>query len=363
MSNILATALNILEFVIAFGVLVFVHEFGHFITARLSGITVEEFGFGYPPRILKLFRWKGTDFSLNWIPFGGFCRMKGEDAADVSEGSFAAAKPWRRLITLLGGAIMNLLLGFILVVILFMKAGSYDTTRVSVVGVAADSPAAAAEIHVGDIITKVNGGDVTSMDALSTLVSQNLDKSTQLTLERDGEILTVDLTPRSAPPEGQGAMGVTISNPTMDVTFWQAVPAAFLSTLDQGVQLVTLPVKLISGKIEPSETRMVSVVGLYDLYAQVKTEDTVTAAENPKAKNLLIMSYIATLSIALGYTNLLPIPAIDGGRILFLLPELFFKKKIKPELESRVHLIGFSLLLLLMVVLVINDIINPISLP
>lgn len=363
MSNILATALNILEFILAFGLLVFIHEFGHFITARLSGITVEEFGFGYPPRIFKLFRWKGTDFSLNWIPFGGFCRMKGENAADMSEGSFAAANPWRRLITLLGGALMNLLLGFILVIILFMKAGSYDTTKVAVVGVASNSPAAIADIRIGDMITRINDEDVTSMDGLSTLVGQNLDKPTQITLLRNDETLVVELTPRSIPPEGQGAMGVTISNPTMPVTFWQAVPAAFLSTLDQGAQLITLPVKLITGKIEPSETRMVSVVGLYDLYAQVKTEDTATAAQNPAAKNLYILSYLATLSIALGYTNLLPIPAIDGGRILFLIPELLFKKKVKPELESRVHLIGFSLLILLMVVLVINDIINPISLP
>lgn len=158
-------------------------------------------------------------------------------------------------------------------------------------------------------------------------------------------------------------MGVTISYPTVEVTFWQAVPAAFLSTLDQGVQLITLPVKLITGEIETADTRMVSVVGLYNIYEQVKTEDTATAAENPEAKNLYLISYLASLSIALGYTNLLPIPAIDGGRILFLIPELLFGKKVKPELESRVHLIGFSLLLLLMVVLVINDIVNPISLP
>ena len=363
MSNIFTIALNILEFVLAFGVLVFIHEFGHYITAKLSGIEVEEFGFGYPPRIIKMFRWKGTDFSLNWIPFGGFCRMKGENAADVSPGSFAAAKPWRRLITLLGGAFMNLLLGFILVIILFMRMGSYDTTRVAVTDVAAGSPAATANIQVGDIITKVNDGDVTSMDALSALVADNLEKDTQLTLQRGDESLVVELVPRSTPPEGQGAMGVTISYPTVEVTFWQAVPAAFLSTLDQGVQLITLPVKLITGEIETADTRMVSVVGLYNIYTQVKTEDTATAAENPEAKNLYLISYLATLSIALGYTNLLPIPAIDGGRILFLIPELLFHKKVKPELESRVHLIGFSLLLLLMVVLVINDIVNPISLP
>jgi regulator of sigma E protease len=147
------------------------------------------------------------------------------------------------------------------------------------------------------------------------------------------------------------------------VSFLQAIPSAFLSTLDQGKQLIMLPVKLISGQIAPAETRMVSVVGLYDIYSQVKSEDATSTAANPDYANLYTLSYLATLSIALGYTNLLPLPAIDGGRIMFLIPEIFFHKKVKPEFENRVHLIGFSLLMILMVVLVINDIINPISLP
>jgi regulator of sigma E protease len=363
MSTILNTALNILEFVIAFGVLVFIHELGHFIVARLSGIEVEEFGFGFPPKMVKLFRWKGTDFTLNWIPFGGFCRMKGENAGDLQPGSFAAAKPWRRLVTLLGGPFMNLLLGFVLVVILFMKAGSSDLTRVQVVDIAAGSPAATANFQVGDIIAKINGDNVTSMDSLSRLVKENLDKTTEVTLQRGDQTLIVELIPRSKPPEGQGAMGVTISNPTVPVTFFQAVPQAALSTLDQGVQLIMLPVKLITGQVQASSTRMVSVVGLYDMYRQVKTEDAAAATTHPQAKNLFILSYLATLSIALGYTNLLPIPAIDGGRILFLLPELLFKRKVRPEIENNIHLIGFSLLILLMVVLVINDVVNPITLP
>jgi len=363
MSTILNTVVNILEFVLAFGVLVFIHELGHFVVARLSGIEVEEFGFGFPPKMVKLFRWKGTDFTLNWIPFGGFCRMKGENAGDLQPGSFAAAKPWRRLVTLLGGPIMNLLLGFILVIILFMKAGASDTTRVEVIDVAAGSPAATANFQVGDIIAKINEENVTGMDSLSKLVQKNLDKPTEVTLQRGDQILIVELVPRSSPPEGQGAMGVTINNPTIPVTFFQAVPQAALSTLDQGVQLIMLPVKLISGQIEPSSTRMVSVVGLYDMYRQVKTEDAAASTTYPQAKNLYVLSYLATLSIALGYTNLLPIPAIDGGRILFLLPDLLFKKKIRPELENNINLIGFSLLILLMVVLVINDVVNPISIP
>jgi regulator of sigma E protease len=364
MSNILSTALNILEFVIAFGVLVFLHEFGHFIAARLSGIEVEEFGFGFPPKIVKLFRWKGTDFTLNWLPFGGFCRLKGENATDMSAGSFAGASPWKRLITLLGGPIMNLLLGFILVIVLFMTIGTYDTKRAMVVGVAPSSPAAIANIQNGDIIESVNGESAVGVDGVSSLVKKSVGQSTEVTLLRGSETVTISLVPRVNPPAGEGSMGVILGYPVIIYDkIWQAAPAAFVFTLDQGVQLIMLPANLINGSITPAEARPSSVVGLYSYFSQVKQEDVTNAQQNPGAKNLYVLSYIAILSIALGYTNLLPIPAIDGGRILFLIPELLFKKRVKPEFENRVHLIGFSLLILLMFVLVINDIINPVTLP
>lgn len=363
MTTILNSALSILEFVLVFGVLVFLHEFGHFIVARLSGIEVEEFGFGYPPKMVRLFRWKNTDFTLNWIPFGGFCRMKGESGDDTEPGSFAAAKPGRRFLTLLGGPIMNLLLGMILITYIIMRVGAADTSTVQVSGVAENSPAAVAGLQVNDIIKSVNDTPVTSMDSLTLLISQNLDKATDLTILRQGKEIQVELTPRKNPPQGQGAMGVEISNPTKPVTILQAVPAAFLTTMDQGYQLIMLPVKLIRGQIEPSNARMVSVVGLYDIYNQVQTTDQQEAAVHPENAGLNVISLIAILSIALGFTNLLPIPALDGGRILFVLPELLFKKKVRPELENRIHMIGYSLLMILMVVLIINDIINPVKLP
>jgi regulator of sigma E protease len=220
-----------------------------------------------------------------------------------------------------------------------------------------------AGFQAGDIIQKVNNYDVTSMDVLSTLVKQNLGQETEVTLLRGEETFTVDLVPRSNPPEGEGAMGVTINNPRIPVTFWQAIPSAALSTLEYGKTLIMLPVRLITGQIQPADARLSSVVGLYDMYSEVKTEDAVSSAEHPETTNLYILSYLAMVSIALCYTNLLPIPAIDGGRILFLIPELLFHKKVKPEFESRVHLIGFSLLMILMVVLVVNDIVNPITIP
>jgi regulator of sigma E protease len=360
MSTITNTAVTILEFILAFGVLIFLHEFGHFIVARLSHIEVEEFGFGYPPRIAKIFRFAGTDFTLNWIPFGGFCRMKGETGDTTEPGSFSAATPWQRLFTLLGGPVMNLLLGMILIVFIVMRLGISDPTRVSITSVDANSPAAIAHLQVGDIIEKINGSPVTSMDALSGLIKANLGKSTDLTILRGSDTIDVDLVPRVSPPAGRGAMGVAISNPTVPTTLVKAVPAAFSATIDQGVQLIMVPVRLISGQIAPSSARMVSVVGIYSMFDQVKTADAEQAQAVPSDAGLNILSFVAMLSIALGYTNLLPIPALDGGHILFLIPELLFHKRVRPELENRVHMIGYSLLMILMVVLIVNDIINPI---
>jgi len=146
------------------------------------------------------------------------------------------------------------------------------------------------------------------------------------------------------------------------VNLIQAIPKAALATLDQGYQLVMLPVRLISGQIAPSDARMVSVKGIYDIYAQVQTTDQQAAAENPANAGLNTLYFFAVISIALGYTNLLPIPALDGGRILFVLPELFFKKKVPPAIEGRIHMVFYALLLTLMVVLIINDIVNPVVL-
>lgn len=363
MNTIGSTALTILEFILAFGALVFVHEFGHFLAARLSKIEVEEFGLGYPPKIIRLFRAGGTDFTLNWIPFGGFCRMKGENGDVTEAGSFPAARPSRRLLTLLGGPVTNLLLGMLIIAFLFTRIGSPDYSQVLIADVAAGTPASAAGILTGDIIKSVNGVKIDSMNKLSEQISSQLGQQLEVVLLRDGSELVVNVTPREEWPENQGPLGITIMNPSLEVSFVQALPRAFMTTLDQGYQLIMLPARLISGQIAPSDARMVSVKGIYDIYAQVQTIDKEEAAANPAMAGLNTLYFFAVISIALGFTNLLPIPALDGGRILFLLPELLFKKKIPAALEGKVHMVFYALLVTLMVVLVINDIINPVVLP
>jgi len=362
MTNTGTTLLTILEFILAFGALVFFHEFGHFIFAKLNKIEVEEFGLGMRPRMLKLFVLGGTLFTLNWIPFGGFCQMKGENGESTDKGSFMAAKAWQRLLTLLGGPITNLVIGMFLIAYIFSRTGSPNEKVVQILAVNENTPAASANLLSGDIIKEINGTPIDGFSALSDQIKKNLDQQVEITIERNGQITTVFATPRSNYPENQGPLGITITNPVQNVNFIQAIPSAFVSTVDQGVQLIMLPVRLISGQIAPSDARMVSVKGIYDIFSEVQTIDQQESAVNPALKGLNTISFLAIISIALGFTNLLPIPALDGGRILFLLPELLFKKKVKPELEGRIHMIGYVILMILMVVLVINDIINPVVL-
>ncbi len=357
------TFITILEFILLFGVLVFMHELGHFIMARINKIDVEEFGFGYPPRMVKLFTHKGTIYSINWIPFGGFVRMKGEAGQTMEAGSFAAANPWRRFAVLMNGPIMNLLVGLIILAVVFSRTGTPDTSKVQIQSVAANSPAAMAGLQANDVFQTINNTEIKSLSQVSQVVSANLGQEIPLTVLREGQPLTVQITPRANPPQGQGALGVIIANPVVPTNFIQAIPTAAQSTLEQGKQLIMLPYQLIKGQISPQESRMVSVVGIYDIFSSVKSQDQAQAAQNPQNAGLNILYFISVISIALGYTNLLPIPALDGGHILFLLPEMFFKKKVKPEFENAVHFIGFALLMVLMVVLVVNDIVNPIVIP
>jgi len=156
MNSTLNLLLNIVEFIVALGILAGMHEFGHFLMARLSNIDVEEFGLGFPPRLVKLFTWRGTDFTLNWIPFGAFVRPKGENDPDVP-GGLGAANPWKRLGVLLGGPVMNLLIGVLLFSLVFTEVGQPDTRTVQVIDTSPNSPAAQAGLIAGDVITQING--------------------------------------------------------------------------------------------------------------------------------------------------------------------------------------------------------------
>lgn len=457
---------------IAFGLVlipvVIIHEFGHFIAGKSVGITILEFGVGFPPRIGRLFMWRGTEFTINLLPLGGFVRPLGEDFVrqqgdeDINTDRLDAEKrgieniksvsevgPFSRIIFLSAGAIANLITAFILFIVIgmmgipgvrlhlidlqpesplsvlslqpddaiesidgefFVDANSFFTKLeeksgetveilvrrgdsgtpiammydvpadydyssknfVYVIGIAENSPADRVGLQAGDLIITFNDVPLTSVPELVEMTRQNLDQDVTLTVLRDGELETVTLQPRSNPPEGEGSMGIEINTAFSDLStgviyqplFQQViVPLAFGDAVgysvgrfnDLFVSILSLPAEIIRGNITAAEARPVSIVGISQVggvFLQQSIEE-----ERP----IMLLNYMAIISIALGLTNLLPLPALDGGRILFVVIEIIRGRPIPPERESVVHLLGLVFLLSLTVIIMINDIVNPIT--
>ncbi len=362
METIVNTILRILEFVIALGFLIFLHELGHFLVSKIFKIEVEEFGFGFPPRIIKLFQIRETAFTLNWIPFGAFVRPKGENDPEVP-GGLASAKPGVRFAVMLGGPLMNLLTGALIFSILFTQTGIPNENAVMIYATSPNSPADQAGILPGDVVLKVNDSPITTITSLSGIVKSNIGKPITLFLNRDDQPITVSLIPRDNPPEGEGAMGVMLTNPMLQVSWMEAVPWGVRATLNQGLQLLQLPGKLISGQISTDEARMVGPIGMYSIYESAREDDIETGSSGAAQRGFSVLTLLGIISVALGFTNLLPIPALDGGRILLLLPELIFRRRIPVQYENIINMVGFILLLLLMFVVTAQDILNPIKIP
>lgn len=352
----------ILQVVVVIGILIFFHELGHFLSARAVGVPVEEFGFGYPPRLAKIGEWKGTEITLNWIPFGGFVKPTGE-ADETIEGGMAAAAAWKRLVIALSGPVMNFLIGILLLIVIYSAVGIPASDQAMINQVSPGSPASQVGLESGDIILAVDGKSIENIDQLIQTVNENVGQEITLTLEREGEQTTVTLTPRENPPEGEGAMGVGLSNPLKPTPLPQSIVSAFQTTGFIIRETVLLPVRLIRGSVDPSLARPVGYKGIYDIYSQAVEMDQETEIATAEPLPIFTLSIIANISLALGITNLLPIPALDGGRILFTLPELLFGKRIPQEWENTINTVSFILLILLMVYITVLDFTNPIVIP
>lgn len=367
--NMNITLLKILIPFGAFAALVLIHEFGHFVAARLFKVEVEEFGFGLPPRILTLFKWKGTDFTLNWLPLGGFVRPKGENDPNV-EGGLAASKPWVRLGVLFAGPIMNLLAGLLVNTILFTQVGVPDMSQVMLYEITPDSPAAQAGLQANDIVLAIDGEKITSDEQFRSLIQSNLDQPIQVTVQRGDETLNVTATPLSSRSADEGALGILPGPPMVPTqSFIQAIPYGSMYTYAQMRQIVSLPVMLIRNQLSPEEGRFVGLKGIYDLFGQAVSRDVQsreatppTASEpTPVEPTNFTLQIIASLTLTLGIFNLLPIPALDGGRIIFVLPELILRRRVPPEFENVVHAVGFALLIAFMIYINAMDFINPVN--
>lgn len=346
------------QFVGALAALIIIHELGHFIAARLFNIEVEEFGLGFPPRLATLFEAGGTKYTLNWIPLGGFVRPKGENDPEV-EGGLAAASPWVRFAVLAAGPIANLLVGVILYTMIFSQIGVPISNQVQVIEVAPSSPAQQAGLRSGDLILQVNNQDINSTDDLQNSIQANLGKQTEITYQRDGQTHQVTLVPRDNPPQGEGAIGIVMSNPTKPISLPEALPRGTVAVFQHSREILTFPFQIIQGQVSPEQGRFVGFKGMFDIYQEVRQSEPTPVIPS----SVRVLGFFATVTISLGILNLLPIPALDGGRILFVLPEIIIGRRIPPEYENVINLVSFALLLMLLLYINLQDFVNPIQLP
>ena len=430
---------TVLSLIVALSILVFVHELGHFVAAKRSGVVVEEFGMGYPPRLLTLWRGRGeiiidgkkiaiprgfklpeglrarmqvtyktatddmgnlvltriapvpspegerpdaeqgdtarepagteagpaslvellapgTIYSINAIPFGGFTKMLGEEDPTFP-GSLASKNKRTRILVLVAGAAMNLLTA----VLFFAMAYGVgipavaDPANAVIRQVAAGSPAEAAGLQPGDVVVQAGDTAILTMEDLQVYTQAHLGQEIALTVEREGQTQAISVVPRANPPAGQGAMGVILGQRTTvkKYVWYKALWSGLKETAAMCFTTITFPIQLIQGLIPAGLARPVGPVGVGQLVGDAVQSSIEMGWWYPV---LLIMG---SLSVAVAMTNLLPLPGLDGGRILFVAVEAIRGKRMDPAKEGLVHLIGMLLLVALMFVLIWQDLVNP----
>lgn len=324
--------------VLIFCLLIFVHEFGHFVTAKMCGIKVNEFAIGMGPAIFK--KQKGeTLYSVRVFPIGGFCAMEGEDEDSEDERAFNNQPAWQRAIVLAAGSIMNLLTAIILMIIIAFNMGQATTTIDKVQDA---SPAYEAGIMSGDEVIMIEGTEIIEWSDLQNIVGEREGDALTFTVLRDGVEKDFIVTPEYDKKAGRSLIGVT---PTMARNPVKAVGAGISDTWDMTVMMYDLIGQLFTGDVSAKE--LSGPVGI-----------VYVVNDSAKMGFIYVVYLAALLSLNLAVINLLPFPALDGGRLLFLVIRKITGKRVTDEMEGKIHFIGIMLLLALMVYVTWNDIIR-----
>jgi len=347
-----------LLFIVIIVSLVMAHEAGHFFTAKAFGIYVHEFGVGFPPRAWAT-KLGETEYSVNWLPIGGFVRLEGEENAEHPQ-SLAVRPRWQRLIVLGSGAVVNLILPVALFAAALMWPHDVPVGRAEITQVVEGAPAEAAGLLAGDVIYEIGGRDAKNVAEVSRYIRINVGNTIDIVVRRDGEFVTLPVEARWSPPEGQGPTGIGIAHSvvapdgrpfteTEALAPWDAIPQGARQTWDTMLLARNEILGWFRGSAAP---QFAGPVGIADTVGGVaRQQETASDAVSP------LLEIAALLSINLGILNLLPLPMLDGGRIFFLLIEVVRRgKRIAPEKEAFVHMMGFLVFITFALVVTFLDI-------
>jgi len=349
LSSVLSFLFTIAAFALVLAIVTLSHEAGHFFSARIFGVKVNEFGLGYPPRLFAKKGKSGTEYSVNLLPLGGFVKLAGEEDP-TAPGALASKSHAKRITVLAAGAIVNALLPIILFTVVFALPHQIATGKIEVLAVAAGSPAEVAGVQVGDTILSFNGRQLANNAELGRYIFLDLGETVPMQIQKaDGTVVNVTVNPRWNPPAGQGAVGIETQTTDVVVTkvhdgFFTAISSGFRETGETMVLFKNSILSLIFG----APAQFAGPVGIAQM-----TGEVARAGFGP------LLEFTAFLSLNLAILNILPVPALDGGRIAFVVVEWARRgKRIDPQTEGKIHFIGFVLLIGLILLVTFQDIVR-----
>lgn len=336
------------------GVLLVAHEAGHFVTARMAGIVVEEFAIGFPPRVFSRVI-GGVRYSLNALPLGAYVKMLGEEDPS-SPGSFASKPLPHRALVLAAGSLVNLGAAVLIFAIAYATGWPDPSAiQIRVTEVAPDSPAQRAGLRPGDTVRFLDGREIHLPGELREWVQQRLGEPTELMVERNGQRVTLSIVPRTGWPEGQGPLGVRLQARALPL------PHDPFSSLAFGVRhtfqviglTLSLPAMVIRGEVPLELARPLGLPGM----TQLAAEATTAVVESGWIFPVLLLAGVFSAGMAVA--NLLPLPALDGGRLLFVVIEAIRGQRVPPEREGLIHMAGLLVLVSLLVGISLYELVEP----
>ena len=346
--------MTLIYFVLIFGAIVLAHEFGHYLLAKVNGIHVVEFAIGMGPKLVG-FHKNGTDYVIRLLPIGGACMFEGEDGLNEVQGepspnSFNAAPVWARISSVVAGPLFNFILAFLLAIFLVGFSGS---DKPVILGIMEGYPADEAGMEPGDVITRMNDERIYLAREIYINTYLNGDKPMEIEYERNGELFTTQLVPKYSEESGRHLIGLQGYGEAVEAKGLSVFKYAYYEVRYSFLSTIKSLAMLVQG--EASKDDVSGPVGIAQVIGEVAEEAT---PYGPLVLLLNLANIAMLLSVNLGVLNLLPLPALDGGRLVFMLIEAVRGKPIPPEKEGMVHFAGFVALMVLMVFVMYNDIVR-----